>query len=74
MQSNKTQVFLDALTQPSSPKTRFAGAVAIGGGDQTVPYRSTLNKALIEATIRMRTGQAVETSVCLRQARLSLWY
>jgi hypothetical protein len=65
MQSNKTQAFLDALSQPTPPKVRLAGEsspLAIGN-EQATLYQFALNRALIEAAIRTRTGQSVETSV-----------
>jgi hypothetical protein len=67
LQSKKTKAFLDALSKPppSAQQLGVESPLAIGN-EQASQYQLALNKALIEAAIKTRAGQAVETSVVPR--------
>jgi hypothetical protein len=64
LQSRKTRAFLDALSKPLPSAQQLAGESPLAiGNEQAALSQLALNKALMEAAIRTRASQAVETSV-----------
>jgi hypothetical protein len=64
LQSRKTQAFLDALSKPLPSAQQLAGESPLAiGNERATLSQLALSKGLMEAAIRTRAGQAVETSV-----------